>query len=182
MASTALYDDEGFPALEPEAFVPSNPRTRLRRKRALAQRDSQKTLASTPLAKERKVDKLLAKSLSAQKVPKPKAPSRSGAPEASNTLQRRPGRRGRGIPTDLTLFNPTFSGPSSGSNSRVEVCARAEHEGKTARVRISTLFKNRYGAKYVSHSEELYKLIQQGGQTKDMLLQKRKALQQTVSP
>ena len=146
----------------------------------MKERANQKPPAHTPKAKPSKLARLEApseakppKSQATAKPPVGKASSAGQAAEAPTSTK---GRKGRGLPNDLVLFRPSICGPTGEVNARIELRAYAEFQGKTVRVHVSTLHKDRWGASFVKDTEELAKLITAGNMTKAKILEKRAAM------
>lgn len=175
MCPTEAYDTDGArtPAAKAaeaaEPHVPPQPRGRRRKKDVLAERGNLKKVA-TPPRKAAKLGGPTPKS-SGKKVSKPPKPAATSdtAPPAPSSR----GCKGRGVPDNLVLSKPSLTGPTKEDNARVQLTAVAAFKNKSTKVHVSTLYRNQYGPNFVEHTKILAELIEAGGVTKAMALQKR---------
>jgi hypothetical protein len=187
--STALYDEDGMPDLEAGGmgadYVPPHPRPQNRKKLTLATRTKQKVEQKKRETVQQKVEKSQAAAPESRqkkremstptKRDKPEAPEGPSAIKARKAQPPSDAKPDKAVLCDLELTRPIVCATSE-ANARCELCAFVSYKRFAKRVHVSTLNANTYGPQYVEHTKALAQLIEQGGFTKTMILEKRKVM------
>lgn len=166
----------------PPDYVPPHPRTQNRKKLTLATRAKQKV--------EEKVEKSNTAALESRqqkqqsetvgKKREMSTPTKRDKPEAPDRPSASKARKAQPPPAKAVLFDLELTRPivcaTSEAAPRCELCAFVSYKSFAKRVHVSTLTFISYGPMYVEHTKALAQLIEQGGFTKTMILEKRKVM------
>jgi hypothetical protein len=196
--STVFFDEDGMPDLAADGmgadYVPPHPRTQNRKRLTLAaraklkieQKVDEKNEKSKAAALQQKQQSEMASKKREMSTPKkrdkPEAPDRPSATKARKAQPPPAGKFSKAVDSrrqpvlcDLELTRPIVCATSEAS-ARCELCAFVIDKRFTKRVHVSTLTSTSYGSMYVEHTKALAQLIEQGGFTKAMILERRKVM------